>query len=114
MRPHVPDAQLHPDDVPAPDAPWERVVEFGHGYHAYRVAGSLQRVTELTVAAHEQWERDGSLPEALPRLRLALFHTVRATHGSEPSAATEQWARALVAAIAERLTDDRTAEGDPG
>lgn len=106
MRPHVPDAQLQPADVPDRDAPWERIAAFGHGYHAYRVAGSLQRVTELTVAAHDQWERDGTLPDALPRLRLALFHTVRATHGTAPSPATEQWARALVAAIADRVTAD--------
>lgn len=109
MRPHVPDAQLTSDDVPAGDAPWEDIVAFGHGYHAYRVAGSLQRVADLTVAAHDQWQREGTLPDALPKLRLALFHTVRATHDSAPAPATEEWARALVAAIARRVTDDATA-----
>lgn len=99
MPAHVPDTALTPDDVPSPDAPWAEVDAFGHGYHAYRVAGSLQRVASLTLEAHDEWERDGSLPTALPRLRLALFHTVRATHGSAPDSATEAWARALVAAI---------------
>lgn len=109
MRPHVPDAQLQADDVPAPDAPWDEVVAFGHGYHAYRVAGSLQRVADMTLEAHERWDRDGTLPDALPRLRLALFHTVRATHGSAPSTETEEWARALVGAIADRIGGQQSA-----
>lgn len=103
MLPHVPDDALAPGDVPAADAPWADVTAFGHRYHAYRVAGSLQRVASLTLEAHDAWQRDGTLPTALPRLRLALFHTVRATHGSDPDPATEAWARTLVAAIADRL-----------
>lgn len=104
MRPaHLPDGALAHDDVPAPDAPWGDVVEFGHRYHAYRVAGSLQRVATLTLEAHQRWEEDGSLPEQLPRLRLALFHTVRATQEGQPDPATEEWARALVAAIATQV-----------
>lgn len=108
MRPHVPDERLEPGDVPAADAPWEQISEFGHGYHAYRVAGSLQRVAELTLAAHDRWEQDGELPEALPRLRLALFHTVRATHGDTPTPETERWARALVGAIGQRVGSTAT------
>ncbi len=104
MPAHVPDAALSPDDVPAADAPWAEVDAFGHGYHAYRVAGSLQRVAALTLEAHDEWQRDGTLPTALPRLRLALFHTVRATHGTDPDPATERWARALVAAIGTTVT----------
>lgn len=99
MRPHVPDDQLRPSDVPGPDATWDEISVFGHGYHAYKVAGSLQRVAALTVEAHDAWIADGTLPDSLPRLRLALFHTVRATHGGVPSADTEAWARALVAGI---------------
>lgn len=108
MRPHVPDAALTPEDVPAPDAPWDEVDDFGHRYHAYKVAGSLQRVAALTLEAHDAWEADGGLPDSLPRLRLALFHTVRATHGSVPDEQTERWARALVAAIADRVGADQT------
>ena len=111
MRPdHVPDDALHPGDVPGPDAAWDDVVEFGHRYHAYRVAGSLQRVAGLTLDAHERWTRDGTLPEDLPRLRLALFHTVRATHGDQPDEDTRTWARALLGAIRDRVrqrADDR-------
>ena len=100
MRPaHLPDGALTADDVPATDAPWAEVVEFGHRYHAYRVAGSLQRVSALTLEAHERWEQDGTLPDGLSHLRLALFHTVRATQGQTPDPATEGWARALVSAI---------------
>lgn len=107
MRPdHLPDHELAPSDVPRPDAPWTTVVEFGHRYHAYRVAGSLQRVADITLAAHDRWEQDGALPDDLSRCRLALFHTVRATEGTDPDPSTEAWARALVAAINE-LVDDR-------
>lgn len=106
MRPaHLPDEALRPDDVPAPDAPWEEVAAFGHRFHAYRVAGSLQRVASLTLAAHEQWEQDGTLPEDLTRCRLALFHTVRASHGRSPAPDTEAWARALVTAIREQVRE---------
>ena len=108
MRPHLPDAALTPDAVPPPDASWNEVAAFGHRYHAYRVAGSLQRVAALTVEAHERWEEDGTLPDSLPRLRLALFHTVRATHGSEPDQETAAWARALVGAIAARVSERQT------
>lgn len=99
MRPHLPDDELTPDAVPAADAPWAAISDFGHRYHAYRVAGSLQRVADLTLEAHDRWSEDGTLPEALPRLRLALFHTVRASHGDVPTSGTEDWARALVGAI---------------
>lgn len=103
MPAHVPDDALRPTDVPAADAPWSEVSEFGHRYHAYRVAGSLQRVAALTLEAHDAWEQDGTLPDSLPRLRLALFHTVRATHGRTPEPGTERWARALLAAVGARV-----------
>lgn len=103
MPRHVPDQELSPDDVPAPDAPWSEVSTFGHTFHAYKVAGSLQRVSDLTVATHDAWVADGSLPSDLGRLRLALFHTVRATGDGDPDPDTERWARALVAAIRDRL-----------
>lgn len=103
MPAHLPDDALTPADVPTADAPWSAVSEFGHRYHAYRVAGSLQRVAALTLEAHDAWEQDGTLPDSLPRLRLALFHTVRATHGRAPEPDTERWARALLAAIVARV-----------
>lgn len=102
-HPHLPDDRLRPGDVPTPDAPWADVAAFGHRYHAYRVAGSLQRVAELTLAAHGAWAQDGTLPDALPRLRLALFHTVRAVGlDGTPDPDTEAWARALVDGIRAR------------
>lgn len=103
MPAHLPDDALTAADVPAPDSPWDEIATFGHRYHAYRVAGSLQRVVALTLEAHDRWEATGALPDALPRLRLALFHTVRATHGSAPDPATAAWARALVGAVADRV-----------
>lgn len=104
MRPHVPDAALRPDDVPATDAAWEEIVEFGHRFHAYKVAGSLQRVARLTVEAHDRWAATGELPDDLTRLRVALFHTVRAVGlEGEPDPDTERWARALVAGVHRQL-----------
>lgn len=104
MPAHLPDEQLTADDVPSPDAPWAEVSRFGHGYHAYRVAGSLQRVAALTLESHDRWVADGTLPDGLPRLRLALFHTVRAVHGAAPDADTERWARALLDGIRDRVS----------
>lgn len=101
MRRHVPDTELTAELIPASDAPWREIAEFGHRFHAYKVAGSLDRVARITVESHGEWERTGTLPDDLTRLRLCLFHTVRAVGlGSEPDPDTEAWARALVAAVA--------------
>ena len=102
MRGHVPDSQLTADLIPAAGAPWREIAEFGHRFHAYKVAGSLDRVARLTVESHEEWERTGALPDDLTRLRLCLFHTVRAVGlDAEPDPDTEAWARALVGAVAQ-------------
>lgn len=99
MPAHVPTGRLSSADVPPADAPWPEVSAFGHTFHAYKVAGSLQRVADLTLATHDAWADTGTLPDDVDRLRLALFHTVRATGEGDPDADTERWARALVAAI---------------
>lgn len=97
----MPDAELTAEMIPAADAPWQEIAEFGHRFHAYKVAGSLGRVARLTVESHDEWERTGVLPDDLSRLRLCLFHTVRAVGlESEPDPQTEAWCRALVGAIA--------------
>jgi hypothetical protein len=106
MRPHVPDNQLTLGHVPANDAPWTEVVRFGHGYHAYKIAGSVQRVAQQAMALHDSWTDGGSLDAGLAPLRLSLFHAVRALeHGSEPDAGAQAWARALVSAIRAQLND---------
>lgn len=100
MRPHVPDDRLTADAVPPPDAPWRDVVEFGHTFHAYKVAGSLDRVARLTVETHDAWTATGALPDDVTRLRLCLFHSVRAVGlDGDPDPDTEAWCRALVGAI---------------
>lgn len=114
MARHVPDDQLRPADVPPADAPWPEVSAFGHTFHAYKVAGSLQRVSELTVATHDAWAADGTLPDDLARLRLALFHTVRATGDAEPDDDTARWARELVGAIRARVVQRGTSHVRPG
>lgn len=104
MRPHVPDEALRADDVPAPGAAWPQIRTFGHTFHAYKVAGSLQRVAEVTLQVHDTWVEEGRLPAELTRLRMALFHTVRATGETPPDPATERWARALVDGIRSQLS----------
>lgn len=101
MRPHVPDAVLTAEQIPPPDAPWSEIAEFGHRFHAYKVVGSLQRVAAVTLETLQRWEETGELPQDLTRLRVCLFHTVRAVglEGS-PDPETERWARALVGAVA--------------
>ncbi|MBW3619978.1 MAG: hypothetical protein KY461_07020 [Actinobacteria bacterium] len=108
MPRHVPDEELTPGHVPAPDAAWAEVSAFGHTFHAYKVAGSLQRVSDLTLATHDRWLADGDLPDDLTRLRLALFHTVRATGDVAPDEDTEHWARALVTAIGREVARRRS------
>ncbi len=104
MRPHLPDDLLTLAAVPDPDGDWDAIVAFGHGYHAYKLAGSVQRVATQALEVHDAWETDGTLPGALPKLRLALFHTVRALHGgTPPDPDTEAWTRALVRAVHEQV-----------
>lgn len=110
MRPHLPDDRLRAADVPPPDAPWDAITEFGHRFHAYKVAGSLARVSQLTVETHDRWQRTGTLPDDRIRLRVALFHTVRAVGlDGTPDPDTERWARALVRHIL-TLTDHEAAQ----
>lgn len=108
MPRHVPDEELTPGAVPPGDATWGEVSAFGHTFHAYKVAGSLQRVADLTLATHDRWVAEGDLPQDLTRLRLALFHTVRATGEAPPDEDTERWARALVAAIGREVARGRS------
>jgi hypothetical protein len=106
MRPHVPDDQLTLAGIPNGDAAWAEVVRFGHSYHAYKIAGSVQRVAQQAMSLHDGWADDGSLDAGLSPLRLSLFHAVRALeHGSEPDAGAQAWARALVAAIRGCIAD---------
>lgn len=63
-------------------------------------------MTELTLATHDAWSVDGELGHDLTRLRIALFHTVRAVDADgAPDRDTEAWVRALISAIRDRLGD---------
>lgn len=104
MRPgHVPNDDLSLDDVPDPRAPWEEIAGFAHTFHAYKVAGSVQRVSRLASEDAEAWHAGGGLPDDLTRLRLDLFATLRSLGSQEPDEATERWVRALAEAIREHL-----------
>lgn len=106
MRKHVPDDELEPGDVPPSDADWREIAEFGHRFHAYRVAGSVERVSTLASEDADRWEADGTLPSGLTRLRLDLFATVRSVGlDGRPAPGTEEWARALVGAIRRRIRE---------
>lgn len=104
--PHVPDDALTPASVPDPHAPLEELLRFGHGYHAYRTAGSLPRVATIALDLHDRWTGDhdadaaATLDEPLPQLRIALFHTVRALEQDpRPSTDAETWVRVLVRSV---------------
>lgn len=122
-EPHLADADLDAASVPPADAPLPVLLRFGHRYHAYRVAGSLPRVAEVALGLHDRWERDhGAAPDAvldaaLPQLRIALFHTVRAldhagSHddphdGDGDGAGGDEavWLRVLVRSVAAAVAD---------
>ena len=119
-QPHLPDAALTPADVPSADAAVDELLAFGHRYHAYKVAGSLPRVSTIAVELHDVWTRDlGARADAvvdapLPRLRIALFHTARASDHT-PDALDDEtvsWLRVLVRSVAAavaRSADEGTA-----
>lgn len=109
--PHLPDDLLAPDDVPPADAPVAALLAFAHSYHAYKVAGSLQRVAAIAVGLHDLWTTAGADPDAVldapvGRLRVALFHTARALDhaggdvGTDATDDTETWLRVLVRSVA--------------
>lgn len=115
--PHLPDTQLTERDVPAVDAPLDQLIAFGHRHHAYKVAGSLPQVAEIALDVHDDWVTghdaapDAVLALPLARLRIALFHTVRALDqgdgdggasrdgGPSVDDDVETWIRVLVASV---------------
>ncbi len=102
-RPHIANADLRAVDVPPSDAPWPEIIRFGHAFHAYRVAGSVQRVSALAADAHDVWTADGPLPADLTKLRVVLFATVRALDNTTPTDDDRDWATALLDAIRAHL-----------
>lgn len=98
MRPHVPNEHLTAAAVPSDDAPLADVVVFAHSFHAYKVAGSVERVAGIAARAHATWTTDGTVPDDLTTLRVVLFATVRA-QAHDTGATDESWLRALTAAI---------------
>lgn len=104
MRPdHVPHEELRRADVPPADAPWEDIAEFGLTFHAYKVAGSVPRVSRLAAEDLAAWEEGDVLPEDLTRLRLDLFALVRSLGDRPPDPPRAEFARALLDAIRSRV-----------
>ena len=68
------------DQVPAPRASMDAIMEFSHTYDAYGVHRSLERIS---IAARRVWDARaaGSLADCeLDELRAALFMTQRGWH----------------------------------
>lgn len=115
---HLPDDELTPSLVPARDGALDELVRFGHRYHAYRTAGSLARVTEVSIALHDRWvvehDRDphAVLVAPVTTLRVALFHAVRARDqvtavGDERDGGEhDRWIRVLVGSIGDARAAD--------
>ncbi len=100
-HPHVPNEQLAKGDVPSAEAPLAELVAFAHSFHAYKVAGSVSRVTGIAKDAHDSWATDGSLPDDLTTLRTVLFALARAHDGTGMGQSTIDFIRALVGRVSE-------------
>lgn len=86
--------------IPAHQASIDTIVEFSHTYDAYRVHGSLERISVVAGRVWDAWAA-GSLADCeLDDLRTALFMTQRGWHSDtvtiEPDVGVE-WA--LIEAI---------------
>lgn len=110
---HLPDDQLTAADVPTDDAAVEDLLGFGHRYHAYKVAGSLQRVASTAVLLHDRFvdEHDADpgtvLKAPVAQLRIALFHTARAVdHGATIDDDCVTWMRVLVRSVGAAVDDN--------
>lgn len=119
---------LRIEDVPSPDAPWERISEFAHSFSGYAHFG--KHWGARISAVRDRYVETGELPDAIDDLRACLFLEFRAdrfTWGddvtlSDPvsegvrhvvpnpdfeSSPTQRYRRAVIAKIRDVLQDHR-------
>jgi hypothetical protein len=113
----IENAELSPQDIPAPDADWNSIVSFALTFDGYDHWGSVSACGEVANAAAIAFTERRALPDSLTELRTCLFFEQRrAQHiGGVPDGGTMEYLYALVEAIREKvLADERVARLDEG
>ena len=99
---HVPNSELRLEDIPSAEADWSAQGDFAHSFFGYEQMGPS--LTMLANAAARRYRHDGTLPATLTELRACLFFEHRrAVHFGAPTEQMRAYAKALVAAIRERV-----------
>jgi hypothetical protein len=104
-------ADLSPQDVPAPDADWQSIASFALTFDGYDHWGSFEACGEAANASMVAFVERRALPDSLTELRTCLFFEQRRSQhmGGIPDDVTKEYVRALVEAIRERvLAAERT------
>ncbi len=109
----IANADLSPQDIPAPDADWKTVGLFALTFDGFDHWGSVKACGEVANAAMVAFVERRALPDSLTELRTCLFFEQRRYHhmGGTPDGVHMEYVRALVEAIRERL---RPTERTPG
>lgn len=100
----IPNGELKPELLPAPNAPWSELVYFAGTLDGYEALGveteGLQAFADGIV---RRYRSSGELPRNLTQLRAALFAEQRRDHWTggwgDPGAKTMRYIHALVEAI---------------
>lgn len=71
-----PEGALRSDEVPTPDADWQRIADFAHTFDGYAHFG--EEWGERFNAVRERYFESGELPDAIDDLRACLFLEFRA------------------------------------
>jgi hypothetical protein len=102
MMRHVPNTELRLENIPAPEAGWEAHADFAHSFFGYDQMGGA--LTALASAASTRYRQEGALPATLTELRACLFFEHRrAVHFGAPTDKMRVYAKALLAAIREKV-----------
>ncbi|MGD0679365.1 MAG: hypothetical protein ABSC94_28560 [Polyangiaceae bacterium] len=97
--------------VPGPCASWDEIQTFAQTFNGYEAFGT-EECGRLANALSEAFKRTGILDADLAHLRNALFFEQRRFRhfGFDPDERAMHYIRALVARIADRVTEDKTEE----
>jgi hypothetical protein len=103
---HVPNSELHLENIPALDTDWQAQVDFAHSFFAYEQIGPS--LAALANAAARRYRQEGSLPATLTELRACFFFEHRrAVHFGAPTDEMRAYTKALLAAIREKVEQGR-------
>jgi hypothetical protein len=91
----IPNDQLKLSDVPAPEADWDTIAEFGLTFNGRKELGSIEACAKIMKAQRHETLRD---------LRVCLFYEVRRLHLKDgPGAEDIERIRGIVDLIRERV-----------